>query len=217
MKKQTYKELEKRLKNLERAEAEHIRVEATLRLQSEVLENMAEGVYLIRTSDGVIVYANPTFENIFGYDSGELINKHVSIVNAPSEKSPEAIAKEIIRGLKKKGTWNGEVLNIRKDGTQFWCNANVSTFVHHDYGEVWVSVHEDITKRKQLEEELKRHHDQLEELVRERTAELITANERLKEEIAERRRMELDLKERIKELNGLYNLGKLIEQVEDFE
>jgi len=157
MTKSTYEELEKRVKELEKAKAERMRMEKTIRLQSEVLENMAEGVYLIRTSDGVIVYANPTFEKMFGYDSGELINKHVSIVNALCEKSPEEIAKEIIRDLKKKGTWSGEIRNIRKDGTPFWCHANVSTFVHHDYGEVWVSVHEDVTDRKMAEDELKKY------------------------------------------------------------
>ncbi|MCH7676321.1 PAS domain-containing protein [candidate division KSB1 bacterium] len=37
-----------------------------LRLHKEILENMSEGVYLIRTSDGVIVYTNPRFEQLFG-------------------------------------------------------------------------------------------------------------------------------------------------------
>ncbi len=157
MTKSTYEELERSIKELEKAKAERMRMEKTIRLQSEVLENMAEGVYLIRTSDGVIVYANPTFEKMFGYDSGELINKHVSIVNAPCEKSSEEIAREIIQDLKKKGTWSGEIRNIRKDGTPFWCHANVSTFVHHDYGEVWVSVHEDVTDRKMAEDELKKY------------------------------------------------------------
>lgn len=30
-----------------------------LRLHAEIISHMEEGVYLIRTSDGVIVYANP--------------------------------------------------------------------------------------------------------------------------------------------------------------
>jgi PAS domain S-box-containing protein len=52
------------------------------------------------------------------------------------------------------------VLNLRKDGTTFWCNATVSTFDHPQYGPVWVSVQTDITAQKQAEDALRhREHD----------------------------------------------------------
>ena len=218
-KKPTYEELEQRVRELEKEAVEHRRAEEEVLLHTEIVENMAEGVYLIRTGDGVIVYANKTFERMFGYEPGELVNKHVSIVNAPSEKSPEEIANDIIQSLKEKGTWSGEVHNIKKDGTPFWCHANVSTFDHHDFGEVWVSVHQDIGKRKKVEEQLKKYHDYLEELVKERTAELAKANEQLKQEIEERKPIEEalqkrthDLGERVKELNCLYGISNLVEK-----
>ncbi len=106
------------------------REEAELRFQSEIMNNMAEAVYLIRMKDGIIVYSNSQFEALFGYGPGEMIGKHVSIVNAPAEKSPEDTAAEIISSLSEKGYWKGEVKNIRKDGTIFWCYANVSIFEH---------------------------------------------------------------------------------------
>ncbi|KKM45236.1 hypothetical protein LCGC14_1561070, partial [marine sediment metagenome] len=62
--------------------------EAELRLHSKMMENMTEGVNLIRASDLLIVYANPRFEEMFSYDPGEIIGKHASIINAPTEKSP---------------------------------------------------------------------------------------------------------------------------------
>jgi two-component system sensor histidine kinase UhpB len=122
-----------------------------LRLGSEILAHMVESVHLVRADDGVIVYTNERFDSMFGYDPHELVGKHVSIINAPGEKSPEAVANEIIHSLKQAGVWSGEVHNIRKDGRSFWCYANVSTFKHPQYGEVWISVNRDITDRKRAE------------------------------------------------------------------
>jgi PAS domain S-box-containing protein len=133
-------DLKKRVKELEKEVAEHKKAEKELRLHSEILNQMAEGVCLIRTSDGVIVYANEMFESMFGYDHGELVGKHVSIVNAPNERIPEEVSNEIIQRLNEDGTWSGEVYNIKKDGSLFWCYANVSTFDHHEFGQV-SSVH----------------------------------------------------------------------------
>ncbi len=134
---------------------ERKKIEEELRLHSEIMTNMAEGVYLIRTNDGIITYTNPKFEKMFGYKQGEMIGKNVSIVNAPTDKDPRETAKEIMEILERTGEWHGEVKNIKKDGTPFWCYANVSTFDHPEHGRVWVSVHTDITERKRAEQKLK--------------------------------------------------------------
>ncbi|MBF0506500.1 MAG: PAS domain S-box protein [Nitrospirae bacterium] len=134
--------------------AERRQAEAELQLHSEILENMSEGVFMIHAGNGKIVYSNPIFESMFGYDSGELIGKHVSIVNALSGKSPEETAEEITQALNAHGTWQGQVKSIRKDGTTFWCNKNITTYNHSQYGKVWISINQDITDRKQLEDSL---------------------------------------------------------------
>jgi PAS domain S-box len=128
--------------------------EETLLLHSKILENMNEGVNLVQANSGKIVYTNTQFDNLFGYEHGELIDRHVTALHAPVEATSEGEVKEIIRELNDKGRWSGEICNIKKDGTIFWCRSNVSTFSHQEYGEVWVSVHEDITERKQKDEEL---------------------------------------------------------------
>jgi PAS domain S-box-containing protein len=130
-------------------------IETALEMHGEIVQNLAEGVVLISASDGKIVYANPRFESMFGYDENELIGRPISEVNAPGDKNPQTTADEIINNLEINGTWSGEVFNIRKDGTTFWCHATVSTFDHPQYGPVWVSVHLDITKRKRAEEALR--------------------------------------------------------------
>jgi PAS domain S-box-containing protein len=134
---------------------ERKQAEEKLRFHGEIMKNMSEGVYLIRLSDGLIVYTNPKFERIFGYEAGEMIGKPVTIVNAPTAKSPEETAREIIEVLNRTGVWYGEVNNIKKDGTPFWCYAGCSLFEHPEYGKVIVAAHTDITERKQTEEALR--------------------------------------------------------------
>jgi len=136
--------------------------EEALGLHSEMIANMAEGAMLVRTSDAEILYTNPRFEEMFGYGPGELIGKNVSILNAPRPgKSAEEIREEIIAALNECDVWSGEIQNIKKDGTPFWCRANVSTLESSQHGTVWVVVHEDITERKRAEEALYQRADNL--------------------------------------------------------
>ena len=134
---------------------ERKRTEEELRLHSEIMKNMSEGINLVRVSDNVIVYTNSKFEEMCGYDPGEMVGKHISVVNALAEKSPEETAREIMESLKKHGDWQGDIHNIKKDGTPFWCHASVSWFDHSEYGRALISAHTDITKRKRAEEALR--------------------------------------------------------------
>ena len=129
-------------------------VEEELRLHGEITLNMAEGVNLVRSNDGTIAYTNPKFAEMFGYDQDELLEKQVSILNAATGERAEEAVKEIINDLNETGVWHGEVENIKKDGTRFWCYCNVSMFQHYKYGEVFISVQTDITERKKAEEEI---------------------------------------------------------------
>ncbi|MCK5578387.1 MAG: PAS domain S-box protein, partial [Planctomycetes bacterium] len=124
-------------------------------LHSEIMKNLSEGIYLMGLDDGIIRYANPKFEAMFGYETGEIIGKHISIVNAPGDKDPEETIRKVIEILGKTGEWHGEVDNIKKDGTLFCCQAHCSVFDHPDYGRVMVTVRTDITERKEMEGRLR--------------------------------------------------------------
>jgi PAS domain S-box-containing protein len=131
-----------------RAEAE-----AELRLQAEIMRNMAEGVVLVRTSDWTIAFANPKFEEMFGYGRGELRDQPVEILIASVDQDPREVAAAIRAALAAQGEWFGEVRNVKKDGTAFWCQANVSNFEHPDHGVVSVAVLTDVDERRAAEEE----------------------------------------------------------------
>ena len=71
-------------------------------------------------------------------------------------------------------------------------------------------IDRDITKRKQVEEELEKHRAHLKELVKERTKKLTLANEQLKIEIKERKKIAKALriaeKEKAVVLNSILDL-----------
>ena len=127
--------------------------EEEMRLHNEILRNMSEGIYIVGLNDMKIKYANPLFEKMFGYGTGELIGREVSIINAPApKKTPRQVRDEIVALMIKQKEWHGEIQNIKKDGTKFWCYANASLFSHPKYGKTILTVHSDITKRKEAEE-----------------------------------------------------------------
>ncbi|MGB3136092.1 MAG: EAL domain-containing protein, partial [Nodosilinea sp.] len=101
-------------------------------------------------TDGCIVYANPKFERMFGYELGELTGKHVSILNYPDDDAGgREVAKQILEQIYCNGEYTYEVHNLKKDGTDFWCRATTSLLEHPDYGAVYVAVQADITLEKQ--------------------------------------------------------------------
>ena len=134
---------------------ERKRAEAELRLGNEIIAKMQGGLYLVRASDGAVVYANPSLEKMFGYDSGEIIGKHVSTLNAPTGKTPEKVFQAIVAKLTRYGLWRGQVLARRKDGSTFWSSVIVSMFDHPSFGRVWVSILQDISALKHAEQTLR--------------------------------------------------------------
>ncbi len=130
--------------------------EKELELQAVITRNMAEGICLVRVADGVIVYANPKFEKMFGYEPGELNGKPAAVVNYEDERmSAEEVAHTLINEILQHGEATYEVHNIKKDGTPFWCRATTSIFDHPEYGSVLVGVQQDITEQKQAEDKIK--------------------------------------------------------------
>ncbi len=127
-----------------------------LELQAVITRNMGEGICLVRIDNAIIVYANPKFEQMFGYDSGELNGQHVSIVNCVTKSvTTQNVNQATLSAILQNTEATYEVQNLKKDGTPFWCSVTASVFRHPDYGDVLVAVHQDITERKGIEEALR--------------------------------------------------------------
>ena len=105
-------------------------------------------------SNGMISFSNPAFDEMFGFNRGELIGQHMSVLNGYSDEENARIVGKIDEQLKTEDAWYGEFLNVRKDGSNFYTYARISA-LEISGKEYWISVQEDITDRKRAEDALR--------------------------------------------------------------
>jgi PAS domain S-box-containing protein len=163
------------------------RVEDTLRKLSRVVEQ-TPAVVMITGTDGVIEYVNPAFERVTGYSSAEAVGATPRLLK--SGLTPPEVYRDMWTTIAAGNVWQGEMCNRKKTGELYWDLGTVSP-IKSAQGIVtnFISVKEDITERKRVEEELLRHREHLEDLVNERTVEL-------QNEISVRRQAEAALREK---------------------
>ena len=115
---------------------------------------IAKEAISIQSSDLLTIYTNDSMDKLFGYKKGELIGKHISILN--SDPTSKATVKFITDSIKKKGYCEGEIRNKKKDGTELITYATTSTIKDKD-GKIltYISTQHDITEKKKAEEAIK--------------------------------------------------------------
>lgn len=100
--------------------------------------------------EGGITYASDALARISGYTKAELLNQNHSILRHPD--TPDETFQDLWDTLGKGRTWHGEIKNLRKDGTPFWVDVDISALADRrgtHYG--YMAVNQDITDRKELE------------------------------------------------------------------
>jgi len=185
--------------------SERKRLEAELTKLAAVVRHSSELVGLA-TLDRQIVYVNETGARMVGSSPERMIGMDaLEIVHQPFR---DKVLDEAIPALTEKGSWEGE-LQYRNLTTGEIIYVYAMIFLIHDPETgaplYFANTSRDITDRKRAEEALLKAHDELEERVLERTAQLEKAYRSLTCETEERRSLE----ERLRQSQKMEAIGTL--------
>ncbi len=147
---------------------EQRRVTEALRLRDRAISSTMDGIIITDASapEGPMIYVNPAVETITGYTAEELIGNNPRMLQGPD--TDQAALDEIRKAIIRRRSCRATVLNYRKDGTPFWCELTISP-VRSAGGDVrmFVGVMQDVTQRKEAEEEIRRLNRDLERRISE--------------------------------------------------
>jgi len=156
---------------------ERKRAEEMLNLQSTTLEASANSI-MITNNQGDIVWVNPAFTALTGYKKNEILYKNINMLR--SLKQTSEFYDNIWIKINNGEVWHGEIINQRKNGENYFEEQTITpVFNHKNEITNFIAVKQDITQRKKIESELKQMNEELEEMVRDRTKELLEANDAL--------------------------------------
>jgi PAS domain S-box-containing protein len=137
---------------------------------SMAVEQSDNGI-VITNLDGEIEYVNKRFMESSGYSKQEAIGQNPRILK--SGNTPRSTYDELWGALIQGKPWQGELINKRKDGTEYIEFSRITPLRNRE-GLVthYVAIKEDITEKKRTEMELENYRLHLEDIVKSRTSEL---------------------------------------------
>jgi len=158
---------------------ERKRAEQTIRESQEKFKELFMGnpeaaVYL--DSDSHILDVNSRFEELFGYSLDEIKGMRINDVIVPKDKMEEAetVDKKALEGY----FYHHDTIRKRRDGSLVPVSISAAPITVESKRIGYVILYKDITERKQMEKKLEEYSHQLEEMVEERTKELLESERR---------------------------------------
>lgn len=130
---------------------------AAEKLTSSVFNTVSDAI-LVADGEHRIMAVNPAFFHVTGYGAEEVMGRNANLLQ-PGHQDAGSY-RRMWDGLKQNGSWEGELLGRRKDGSL--CPVRLSIVAVTDsQGQVQrhVSVFHDISERKQIEDDLKQARD----------------------------------------------------------
>ena len=137
-----------------------------------IFENAIEGIFQA-TPDGRFISCNPATAAILGYETPEEVIENITDIEHQLYVDPKLRNVLFEKMRNRVDVKNFEVEFFSKDGSKRWMRLSTRPFFD-EKGEIlyFDEIFQDITERKQAEEELQKFNDELEKRVAERTEEL---------------------------------------------
>jgi PAS domain S-box-containing protein len=131
--------------------------EQRLKLLETAITHTKDSVFITEPdlNDGnipKIVYVNPAFSVMSGYNSNEIIGKSPNVFKGPNSDNEEY--EKLVDAIKNKEDCQLETISYTKDKKEYWVNLSMLPVYNSD-GELshWVSIQRDITEEKKQEVE----------------------------------------------------------------
>lgn len=115
--------------------------------------DQSNAAIILTNSAQAIEYINPSAESMFGYPADKLIGRNPRIL--ASGETDRAIIENLRKSIQHGEHWQGELINRTREGDHKTVSAHISSVVDDAHSiSHFVAVMEDITERRQAEEDL---------------------------------------------------------------
>ncbi|MCD2201324.1 PAS domain S-box protein [Halobacterium sp. KA-4] len=134
-----------------------------LSAKEQAMDEAPVGILLTdpHQEDNPIIYANDEFTELTGYEKRDVIGRNCRFLQG--DATADEPVQKLRTAIDNRESVTVELRNYRKDGTEFWNRVRVAPLFDDD-GEIdlFVGFQDDITERKQYEEQLQSHSARLE-------------------------------------------------------